>query len=215
MRWFISWWVTAIMTGVVALGTIMLDRLATAGHLWASSLKTTLTPPIPRLIADGGAPLLIVITQLAFWVLVRLVLIRVFAYVNSEMSSSPRGGVGVANAAQMARDRRRTGSGRHAVRLFHNPSGWWLAPFAAALNVLVWSAASFELSVKRGYSAPIPVALWGLSMLFGLTLTAAMLTPDRPLKLRLREDPEIREPDPDLALPAEEPEGTSPALGTA
>jgi len=204
MRWFISWWLTALTTGLVALGTILLDWLAAGGHAWAVRVRETLTPPIPGLLEGYGAPAFIVLAQLGFWALARLVLIRIFAYVNSEETSSPRGAGGW-----------RAGSGRRSILLFHNPTGWWLAPFAVALNVLVWSAASFELNFTLGYSPPIPVAVWGLSVLFGLTLTSAMLTPDRPLRLRPVEDSAERLPDPLLQLPEEEPEGTSPALGAA
>jgi hypothetical protein len=211
MRWFISWIVTVLLTGIVAGVVLVLDALVKREVGWAATVRSALNLPLPEAIQSLGAPLLIVLAELLCWIIVRALLVRIFAYVNSEVGSSPRdsdlpGGE--------ARNRRRARRGQLSIRLFHNPSGWWLAPFAIAMNLLVWSAASFELNSTPTYEPPVPVAIWGLSMLWAATLAAAMVTPDKAIPVRVpRVEPE-REVDRFLDIPAEAPEGESPTLGS-
>ena len=196
MRWFVAWLVTAIVTAVVW----GLYWLAGIGVPLVSPLVDRLQPPLVDWSRSFGAPVLIVGAQFVCWTAARLVLIRVFAYVNSETEASPRG----------AGDRRgwRASLGALAVRLFHNPTGRWLAPFAALLNLVVFAAAPLELG-SAIEAAPAHPALWGLSALYALTLAAAV-RPDRVIPLRSRGD----EPAPDamLDLPADA-EAPQPALG--
>ena len=212
MRWFISWLVTAVLTGFAVAVVLGLDFLVGKEVAWAGPARSALNLPLPNVVQVLGTPAATVLAQTACWIIVRVVLVRVFAYINSEMTSSPRDAEGPGGARK---NRRRAQRGQRSIRLFHNPTGWWLAPFAIALNVIVWSARSFELNAVEGYSPPIPVPIWGLSMLYAASLAAAMATPDKAIPVRAKrvaDDPEL---DPLLSTPGDSAEGESPTLGVA
>ncbi len=201
MRWFISWYVTALVTGFAAALLVTLDWLSNKEQSWATAAREAIA-----LEPNGsGGWLLILAAQLACWILVRLVLVRVFAYINSELSSSPRG-----DDSGSLVNRRRASRGRVMIRMFHNPTGWWLAPYALVLNLIVWSARPFEWTTNP----PIPVAAWGLCALFGATLLAAMVTPDKRIPVRFRGAQEGNL-DRLLETPEDQPGEESPVLGAA
>jgi hypothetical protein len=206
MRWFVAWFVTAVLTGIVG----ALYWLAGAGMPVISPVLTRLQPPLVDLTRFFGAPALIVGLQFACWTLTRLVTIRVFAYVNSETEASPRGQAARAVGGRgRGRDGWKTALGALIVRLLHNPTGRWLLPFAAVLNLVVFAAAPLELR-STIEAAPVHPAWWGLSALYAMTLAAAAV-PDRLIPLRPRgAEPE---PDPVLDQPADDDASPQPALG--
>jgi len=201
VRWFISWYVTALLTGLVAAVLVALDWFSSREQAWAIAAREAIA-------VNPGTDvgwLRILIAQFGCWVVARVVLVRIFAYVNSEVASSPRG-----DGSGLVVNRRRSNRGRFVIRMFHNPTGWWLAPYAIALNLIVWSARPFEWTTKP----PIPVALWGLSALFAATLVAAMVTPDKRIPVRYRA---VDEAPPDILLdtPEDRSAEESPVLGAA
>ncbi len=206
MRWFLAWLITALLTAL-AHG---LYWLAGADIPVVSSLLRRLQPPLVDVAGGLGGPWLIFWSQVACWAVTRLVLIRLFAYINSETEGSPRGPELGASAGRSRANRRRIALGALAVRLFHNPTGRWLALYAVLLNLAVWAAAPLVLRPSMEASLVHP-AYWGLSALYAMTVAAAAATPDKLIPLR----PQATDPNPDpvLDLPGNADATAGPALG--
>ncbi|MGI9252390.1 MAG: hypothetical protein ACR2J8_01480 [Thermomicrobiales bacterium] len=209
MRWFIAWIFTAMMTFLASALVLTLDVLSSREVDWATTAREALSLPVPGFLARFAVPVLIVLAQVGCWLLARIVLLRVFAYVNSEMVSSPRSALGDEEASLRPRDRRRRLRGRTAIRFFHNPRGGWMLLYVMALNMLVWAVAPLEFNVPYWYLPPIPIPVWGLCMLYAATVTLAMLTPDKPLSVR-RLDDLGKLPTDDEAEPARDGRGAAP-----
>ena len=157
MRWFAAYWTTVFLTGVAA----ALFALRNAGMPVVSPALVWAIPvsALPRWITVGAI--------FGCYAVVRFVLIRVFAYTASATDSSPRGRPG-----------RRAALGALVARLFHNPTGGWLAPYALLLDALTAVVAPL---VWFGLVSPV---FWALSALYATTLSIARFRPDDPLPLR-------------------------------
>ena len=213
MRWFIAWLITAVLTLFASIVVLSLDGLSGREVVWAIAARQALSLPVPAALSKFAVPELIVLAQTGCWLLARIVLLRVFAYVNSEMISSPRSAFGPEEARLLPRDRRRRTWGRVAIRLFHNPQGGWMIFYAVTLNLLVWAVAPLEFNVPYWYLPPIPIPVWGLCMLYAATVALAFLTPDRPLSVRKPIDPGEKPLDPVLEERESEPANPAPSLG--
>jgi hypothetical protein len=193
VRWFASYWVTVLICFVTAVIYVLIgldvgpvgDRL---DWLLPGGIPTWWT--IPVLVA-------------ACYAVVRVVLHRVVAYTESGIEASPR--------SEGGRGRRRAALGNAVYTAFGNPTGWWLAPFAAVLGlaaafatVVRWTITVIEGWQPGGWDLLISLLL-AFAILYALTVTSAMLFPDRPQPLRLV--PEL-EPDPVLNIP----DGDRPAV---
>jgi hypothetical protein len=157
MRWFAAYWTTVLLTGVGA----ALFALRTAGIPVVSPALVWAIPvsSLPRWTAVWAI--------FGCYVVVRFVLIRIFAYTASATDSSPRGRPG-----------RRAALGALVARLFHNPTGGWLVPYALVLAALTAVIAPL---VWFGLVSPV---FWALSALYATTLSVARFRPDEPLPLR-------------------------------
>ncbi len=184
MRWFASWWITAVVcfagAGFYWLAengperlTTKLEGFSTPNQLWIAGLVS------------------------ACYALVRLIVHRVLAYTESAIDASPRAGG--------ERGRRRAAIGAAAYASFGNPTGWWLSPFAAFLTIAGALAVVLRVSMiwidgwQPGGFGLVLTMLLSLAVLYGATVTAAMLRPDRPQPLRPAADPPL---DPSLAMPS-------------
>ena len=185
MRWFASYWVTVVIC------------FAVAGVYWLSGQEVgPLDDRLARLTPDAPPWWMIPALVTGCYAVMRAVLHRVLAYTESAIDASPRDEGG--------RGRRWAALGSAAYTAFGNPTGWWLAPFATALGLATGFAGVVRWGVNAlGGSTPgsrdlIVNLLLMLAILYAVTVTSAMLFPDRPQPLRIAPDPAV---DPVLAVP--------------
>lgn len=173
MRWFAAFFVTVLLA-LVFMGLL---ALRAAGIPY---LSDALIWAIPFGWLPGRAQLLLLFGT---YVVVRAAMQRILAYTESAVDSSPRGRSGF-----------RATLGAASYRFLANPTGRWISPYAILLGLAV--LASWPL---MGLGM-VPALAWGVTALYALTLTSAMLRPDRPQPLRPGPEPEV---DPILDLPGE------------
>jgi hypothetical protein len=188
MRWFSSFWVTVLVC-LVGMGLSWV-----AGHGW-EHVSSWLAP-----FEFVSNPIVIGPAVLGAYALVRLILQRVIAYTESAIDASPR-------ESRTAWGSRRASLGLLAYRLFGNPTGKWLAPYALVLGVVAGAALLIRVpmmlaGLATGEWQRHEVLLLTLIGLYATTVTMAMLFPDRPQRLR-----PVEEADPDEVLELPDSDG--------
>ena len=183
MRWFASFYLTLLSTGVIA-GLLWLREHPLFGIRETAQALQWLIPEIVAAFVQAFTIPLLFATLLV----IRLVLQRVLAYTASATEASPR-----------ARPGKRAALGAAAYTLWHNPTRWWLSPFAVVIGIVVGLTGVFVFIIDRGVEARL---LWGLTAIFASTITAAMANPDRRQPLRTAPGDE-EAVDPVLAVPGQ------------